>query len=737
MGCGASAVKGAGEAATEWSDAQGPVLTERLPTGHALPSGDSATRAGTAVESDDESVSRGKIESLAHRGFTIQSLVDFMRELWVKMPHFDFMQTKTVDVVWQVIIPGSAAQGCAYAEIMSGGKRVLPQKMVTHNWGNRFADLIAAVFADALGLPDYAQLVPLLMPGRLSLLEAMLRDAGQLGATRWMCIFCVNQHISICNATWDGKDTTTGTPYAPCPCGRPKIHAGAACEMNKFDPMIEYMKVNQLDGIVYRHLMAADAEVYLCRRIWVIAELAMILKLGISLDVSLRAADIDPLLRASKAVDVREARASRPEDEELILNKIPDKDHFNSEVRFALLKVIKVMEATSKSKHFQSEFFKDRFIWQWCREKEGGEGSDSEDGELAPKKMPPEAAAFLNAHLEELEAWKASVHACSSEEQVNDLPRCPCEAFLEESRGGDWWCDDPLQTQMITQASHHAGCGDMLVTRACLGMLDAERTSEDDYGGILEMFAMPLKPVEITGNAELEVRIASRPAWQTLFVLRGDRSFLAAFHGLKSLPGDLQTGTTVMLVREGPARTLVAYKGLDEQVAYGGSTDLDSGGLEELMAFMASEGVAPALFGEFHFVTALRVLPPGEQAATALLMVKLPSGSLRAEAQRHASLFKEVAAAQPSVRMVFISEQSTTAFLKPVKSSWAVDPTVDFVATGCKESRHIDLTEMIEAVASTELVPPALVLAKPGAPLVTQSFVDKEMNQSSVAAFLQ
>ena len=45
---------------------------------------------------------------------------------------------------------------------MMDGCPTRPQKMVTHNWGNRFADLVAAIVADALGDDEFGSIADLL-----------------------------------------------------------------------------------------------------------------------------------------------------------------------------------------------------------------------------------------------------------------------------------------------------------------------------------------------------------------------------------------------------------------------------------------------------------------------------------------------------------------------------------------------------------------------------------------------
>ena len=53
-------------------------------------------------------------------------------------------------------------QGYSYASVVNSGRPVLAQKMVTHNWGNKFSHLLGAILADALQQETYSGIVQLL-----------------------------------------------------------------------------------------------------------------------------------------------------------------------------------------------------------------------------------------------------------------------------------------------------------------------------------------------------------------------------------------------------------------------------------------------------------------------------------------------------------------------------------------------------------------------------------------------
>ena len=82
----------------------------------------------------------------------MRSLLEFFREHLRRMPGgYKPNVHRTRDVVRQVIIPLTFEEKCAYAasQLNRDGTR-RADVMVTHNWGNRFRDLLAAVISDAL-----------------------------------------------------------------------------------------------------------------------------------------------------------------------------------------------------------------------------------------------------------------------------------------------------------------------------------------------------------------------------------------------------------------------------------------------------------------------------------------------------------------------------------------------------------------------------------------------------------
>jgi hypothetical protein len=100
------------------------------------------------------------VKELADRGITLGALLGFYSGLGQRyMPHFNPDMHSTADVVRQAIIPLTATNSnfgpCALSTQLMGGASIRAQCMVTHAWSNKFADLIAAIVADALGLLTY------------------------------------------------------------------------------------------------------------------------------------------------------------------------------------------------------------------------------------------------------------------------------------------------------------------------------------------------------------------------------------------------------------------------------------------------------------------------------------------------------------------------------------------------------------------------------------------------------
>ena len=120
---------------------------------------DSDTDTGMIKGSDWEA----KTEELACRGISLSDLLEFYSNLGVGiMPSFQPDVHTTNDVVRLGITPRTSSACSSYAEFVNDGKKVIPKKMVTHNWQNLFRDLLASVIADALGEHNFELIAKLL-----------------------------------------------------------------------------------------------------------------------------------------------------------------------------------------------------------------------------------------------------------------------------------------------------------------------------------------------------------------------------------------------------------------------------------------------------------------------------------------------------------------------------------------------------------------------------------------------
>lgn len=289
-----------------------------------------------------------KTRSLAERSISSSELLAFY-EILPELMHFDPKRSTTNDVVRQAIIPLSkrsdpAEGGSSYAEILFSSPR-MPEQMVTHNWGNLFADLVAAVLADALGQGEYILIGQLLIEDAAEV-KSRLKTSAAEHKLYWICAFCVNQHAGICGGfgavpedgegfqRWDSsrRDTVTGDVYPTCSCNEPKHFSDHPdeCEMNKFDDMMDILHSSK-NGL--RQVVAVDRCMALFTRAWCVAELVQASASHIPQRVQLYSlqefklqADVYKRLAF---LQVEDCQAANAQDKEEILGKIPDKDRFN------------------------------------------------------------------------------------------------------------------------------------------------------------------------------------------------------------------------------------------------------------------------------------------------------------------------------------------------------------------------------------------------------------------------
>ena len=591
------------------------------------------------------------LDSLAHRAISLRSVVKFMQELYTRMPHFDPHRSTTTDVVRFVIIPATRALGCSYAELVNQQARLLPQRMYTHAWGARFADTMAAVFADALGLSSYWQVKHLLHPDKLGLLEATLADKGALDSTIWMCIFGVNQHVSICDATFGDKDTVTGDLATACDCGLPKYSCGELCEMNKFDDMLV---IFQQSSPGYYHRVCCGESFLLLSRIWVIAEIAEAYRLGIPVGFVVHSPQVLVAREYAAAIDVNQAQASRPEDVEFILGKIEDKAAFNTRVQCV---VVTCLYSTAAASTFHAAAKK--FITQPT---EPGTPEFQIENTLCAYGRSKQMDVCLTELVEPFVAeWSDQLKLCSSIQAL--------EAY---------WAASPCSDERVLLANWSMeGVADLFLQRC-------DRAGYEAYARIVgssDTFSTALikrrgelglqVPVTGSGRATAREWLAHRPTFVTFVQVRGPDSLLCALGGacqsiFEQIPdgpfvserpvctsgvtggeGLLGVSIVYMWIEAADELELVLHRGVDEVQPCTGLNEslLDSDNAAKLVQEFIISHAVPR-FGQFH--EANRVLYRNQASRGFIVVCFDPELGVHEQAKKHKQALKGVSEAVAS-----------------------------------------------------------------------------------------
>lgn len=238
--------------------------------------------------------------SLFRRGFSVRQLVHFVKR-YRSYGGRSLSTMTTAEVVRDIIIPETRERRCAMVDLFEGGPRE-PVCLMSHWWGNSFMALVEAIMGHASG-----QLLPA---------ENVLSEE-ELEKTYWLCIFGVNQHVSIC-----------GTAHNPCDCGSPKFLNGhPCCEMDKFGLMMQHIQ---------EHALAIDRQMVTLTRIWVLKELQTALAMAIPTEFNGTMSFSGAFADEQHLPSVREAEASRQEDRHLILGDIEGTvgiDVFDEQIR--------------------------------------------------------------------------------------------------------------------------------------------------------------------------------------------------------------------------------------------------------------------------------------------------------------------------------------------------------------------------------------------------------------------
>jgi len=294
-------------------------------------------RSVQTYEFDSDKGWQEKVEEMGCRGLSLLALLEFYQSLGKDhMPHFNPAFHTTNDVVREAIIPLTSKTKQALA-VQIHGRPKRPTKMITHNWGNLFADLVAVAIADALGEFTYGKIAKLLGHSPEKVLE-WLEASGKMHETVWICAFSVNQHLSICDRNMGhGRDSVTQLEYPVCHCACPKFMndseprrsdgSSILCEMNKFDDMMAWLAATDRN---FHQVIAVDQDFELFSRAWCVAEIAEASGFGMGQRLLVASAwHLERHTPKLRNLRVQGMKASRPEDVTVILAKIPDKDEFN------------------------------------------------------------------------------------------------------------------------------------------------------------------------------------------------------------------------------------------------------------------------------------------------------------------------------------------------------------------------------------------------------------------------
>lgn len=285
-----------------------------------------------AVEGKADDWARTVVE-LSERGVRLEDVLLFYRGLLGEPGFFNPESSTTADVVFQAVVPLTAAKQCSFATAVNGGRPLKAQRFVTHTWGSAFRNTVAAVVADALGEPTFGDLAQKLgsKGGTEELLEAV-RTAGWAEMSYWVCCLSVNQHRSVCG--FKGMDSVSRQPYPICTCGLAKCTEGDLSEMNKFAEMMAHLHTT--NGLT--HVIAVDADFCLFTRAWCVAELVEAHHQGMPQELKIQSPkSVDQHLKQLQKLSVRHCQASNPRDLQEIMGKIEDIETFDNHLQELLL----------------------------------------------------------------------------------------------------------------------------------------------------------------------------------------------------------------------------------------------------------------------------------------------------------------------------------------------------------------------------------------------------------------
>ena len=170
------------------------------------------------------------------------------------------------------------------------GGKTFATKLVSHAWKSPFLNTVLNILVDAweCNTDKLEEFMDFDLHGTDFDATKMLKELeqpankGVLNKAYWLCIFAVNEHLTICGDCWTCKPSTQAEfaalrckcgkrKFNPCDCGSLKLKKGdEKFEVDKFDDVVKLMK----GGLV----VSLDPELQTLKRVWVVAEIGEAMK---------------------------------------------------------------------------------------------------------------------------------------------------------------------------------------------------------------------------------------------------------------------------------------------------------------------------------------------------------------------------------------------------------------------------------------------------------------------------
>ena len=135
--------------------------------------------------------------------------------------------------------------------------------------------------------------------------------------------------------------------------------------MNKFDDMMAFLSKKDNN---FTEVIAVDADLNLFQRSWCIAELAEAHRMGMAQNLMLRnKATLMNRQCTLEGLQVENMKASRPEDVQQILAKIPDKKAFNKKLQELIFDGTTGLLASWKKADVLQQMEDLSYVLKWAR----------------------------------------------------------------------------------------------------------------------------------------------------------------------------------------------------------------------------------------------------------------------------------------------------------------------------------------------------------------------------------